>query len=343
VATLPSSSGSEDLELRNASDGSLVQDVTYPRDAGLAYGVVFSPAGRIALGRVGGAYLYDGSAPRRLLARFDTDPGPPPRSDPDCKRPNSCLTTVGALAFSPDDRLLAFQELRAWIPWIPQQQNRRFVYVVDASNGRRVAKLDASTGRPQHVSFSPDGRRLVAMHDASENGRNELHVRVWDTSTWALLEDIGGLGPGFEPLATGAVEGAEFAAVYAASGRIELRDLARNRVLWSKPLISPPVQTSPTTIRAPELELDHVAIAPNGKFVVSYEGAGWTLDPKSPDRPDGIGYMSAIVVRDAHDGSIMAAYDVPDVTDFAISPDSRTLVYSVGFHQTYVALARLPR
>jgi hypothetical protein len=60
------------------------------------------------------------------------------------------------------------------------------------------------------------------------------------------------------------------------------------------------------------------------------------------DEPDSLGYFGAIVVRNTGDGSIVSTYDIRNVNTLAISPDSKTLLYSVGFHQTYVALARLP-
>jgi hypothetical protein len=91
-----------------------------------------------------------------------------------------------------------------------------------------------------------------------------------------------------------------------------------------------------------ELALDLIAIAPNGKFVVGYEGPGWMIVRGPLDEPDSLGYFGAIVVRNARDGSIVATYDVRDVRALAISPDSTTFAYSVGFQQTYVALARLP-
>lgn len=76
-----------------------------------------------------------------------------------------------------------------------------------------------------------------------------------------------------------------------------------------------------------------------GKYVVGYEGPGWTISPSNIDQTDGIGYVGAIVVRDARDGSIVATRDIRNVTDLAISPDSATMAYGVGFHQTYVARA----
>ena len=335
VAILPQSSGSDRLEIRSATDGALVHEIRYPKELGLAYDVAMSPTGAIAVGRHGAVHVYDGARPDATVATFESDPAIEP-----C-RAAVCRPSIGSLAFSPDGTLLAYQELRSTLPGSYDEGS---VYVVEMATGRRTAKLNANTGRPTHVAFSPDGRRLVAMHYTNYGfSRGPISFRVWDTSSWELLTEVSGLGKGFEPLAIGAVDGAAFAAVYAAAGgRIELRDVERNTVLWSVPLYSPPFERKPNMAGGEELTLDHIAIAPNGKFVVGYEGPGWMINRGPLDEPDSLGYFSAIVVRNTRDGSIVATYDIPNVQTLAISPDSKTLLYSVGFHQTYVALARLP-
>jgi WD40 repeat protein len=336
VAILPQSTGSDGLQIRSATDGALVHDIRYPQEIGLAYGIAMSPTGTIALGRSGAVHVYNSANPGAAIAMFESD-----TTVGLCQAAKNCRTSIGSLAFSPDSALLAFQELR---PTLPGNAEEGFVYVVEMATGRRAAKLNANTGRPTHVAFSPDGRRLVAMHYTNYGfSRGPISFRVWDTTSWELLTEVSGLGKGFEPLAIGAVDGAAFAAVYAAAGgRIELRDLERGTVLWSLPLYSPQFERKPTMAGGEELTLDHVAIAPNGKFVVGYEGPGWMINRGPLDEPDSLGYFGAIVVRNAGDGSIVATYDIRNVNSLAISPDSKTLLYSVGFHQTYVALARLP-
>lgn len=338
VAILPDASGSDRMVIRSATDGGLVHDIRYPQEVGLAYEIAFSPTGAIALGRYGGVSLYDGGSPGSPLATFQTDPIP---EDPPCRNGSVCRATIGSIAFSPDDTLLAFQEVRSTLP---AQNSEGFVYVVETATGRRIAKLEAITGRPTHVAFSPDGRRLVAMHYTTVSGRRgPIGFRVWDTVAWELENEVSGLGQGSEPLAIGATVDTAFAAVYStAKGLLELRDLERQRVLWSVPLFSPPFDRKPDMVGGEQLALDHVAIAPNGKFIVGYEGAGWMIRRGPLDEPDSLGYFSAIVVRDTRDGSIVATYDIRNVKGLAISPDSKTLLYSVGFHQTYLALAQLP-
>jgi WD40 repeat protein len=337
VAILPQSTGSDRLEIRSATDGALVYDIRYPQELGLAYDIAMSPTGAIALGRHGVVNVYDRARPDVATAMFESDP-----TVDMCRVAKNCRTSIGSLAFSPDGSLLAFQELSVSTLPVPSY-DQGSVYVVEMATGRRVAKLTANTGRPTHVAFSRDGRRLVAMHYTDVMRRGPIGFRVWDTSSWKLLTEVTGLGKGFEPLAIGAVDGAAFAAVYAAAGgRIELRDVERDTVLWSVPLYSPQFERKPTMAGGEEPTLDHVAIAPNGKFVVGYEGPGWMINRGPLDEPDSLGYFGAIVVRNTGDGSIVSTYDIRNVNTLAISPDSKTLLYSVGFHQTYVALARLP-
>ena len=182
---------------------------------------------------------------------------------------------------------------------------------------------------PRGLAFSPDGRRLAALHRVLENRTTNRHLRVWDTSTWQLLIDVGDLGFGTSPFAIGAVAATDDAAAYASGGQIVLRDLARNRVLWSAPLLPPPFDPPPNTRWVPHLGLDHVAITPNGKYVVGYEGWGWVISPPILAGSDRLGYMGVLVVRDARDGSVVVAHDIRNVTDLAISPDSSTVAYGV--------------
>src|SRR6185295_2183062 len=133
-----------------------------------------------------------------------------------------------------------------------------------------------------------------------------ISFRVWDTSSWELLLEVGGVGQGGFPIATGAVAGTSFAAAYDGQGRIVLRDLVRNVVLWSAPLVSPSIDLPEDAAHAPLLVLEHVAIAPNGKYVVSYEGPGWFISRSNLAQADALGYLGSIVVRDSRDGSIVA-------------------------------------
>src|SRR5690606_37250541 len=80
-----------------------------------------------------------------------------------------------------------------------------------------------------------------------------------------------------------------------------------------------PPQFAPSDSWVIGTELNRVAIAPNGTFVVSYER------PVAYDRANKAG---AIVVRRTRNGSILAVYDVPGLVDLAISSDSKAFVYT---------------
>jgi hypothetical protein len=112
-------------------------------------------------------------------------------------------------------------------------------------------------------------------------------------------------------------------------GNIEAHDLATDRVLWSVPLVPPEGDGG-----AADANLDLVEIAPNGRFVLSYEA------PKAYDASGRA--KGTLVIRNAADGSVEALYDAPRVSDVTIAPDSTTFVYSTATGRTYTAVARVP-
>ncbi len=99
------------------------------------------------------------------------------------------------------------------------------------------------------------------------------------------------------------------------------------------PLVAPDYRTD---VVAATVRLEHVAIAPNGRFIVTYEAPPSSAFPRVID-----GTRGALVIRNAK-GVVEAAYDVPYVASLAIAPDSRSFVFSVGAGKTYTALARVP-
>jgi hypothetical protein len=103
-------------------------------------------------------------------------------------------------------------------------------------------------------------------------------------------------------------------------------------VLWSVPLV--PSETEGTDGAPSPTNLDLVEVAPNGRFVLSYE-ASTAFDTTGLAQ-------GTLVIRRAADGIVEALYDLPRVSDLAIAPDGKTFVYSTAAGQTYTAVARVP-
>ena len=95
-------------------------------------------------------------------------------------------------------------------------------------------------------------------------------------------------------MGAGAVKGLAFVAVYGRAGSlIEMRDLLSNKVSWTAPLI-PPV-FAPRRSAVFGSELDRVEIAPDGRFLVSYQSpiaddpvgdSRWHSNPRREKRPN---------------------------------------------------------
>jgi hypothetical protein len=235
---------------------------------------------------------------------------------------------IDSIALSPDGSMLAFQNTTT-----PALEHRAGSVVADMATGGTVRLLDAISSRPS-ISFSPDGRYLLASATTRTPQGSMLGFRVWDTDDWSMTIEVPGeRGTQLGEMATGETDDSSFVAAYGREGTLELGDLVDNRVLWNVPLIPSTFAPSDSTILG--TELDRVEIAPNGQFLITYE---------SPRAHDPIGHVSGgIVVREARDGSVNAVYDVYGVTGLSISPDSETFVYSTGAGQVHTALVRVPR
>lgn len=118
-----------------------------------------------------------------------------------------------------------------------------------------------------------------------------------------------------------------------------MRDLTEETVLWSVPMIPNPFAGADGLRFG--VELEHVTLAGDGAFVVSYE------------RPSGGGSMTirrvlvsdsgGIVVRRARDGGIVAVYDVPGVTTLTAAPDGKSFAFTSSRLLPRLALVRAPR
>jgi len=203
------------------------------------------------------------------------------------------------------------------------------ISVVDLAN-RTPIDLEAVASIAQ-VSFSPDGRYLYAMNVTQLDDSQSFGVRIWSTDDWRLTRSVQGSRRTMRRVAqlAGAGAGAGYAGISMNGGNIEARDLESDRVLWSVPLVPPALGPA-----GGGTNLDLVEIAPNGKFVLSYEAS---------TQYDGTGLAKGtLVIRRAADGVVEALYDVVRISHLSIAPDSRSFVYSTASGQTYSALARVP-
>jgi WD40 repeat protein len=233
---------------------------------------------------------------------------------------SACNLLVRALAFSPDGRRLALQDFTTGND---RTRNHGAVRVVDLKTKKVVAELEAAARIPW-VSFSRDGRKLLAAYATGGGPGEQEGFRVWDTADWRILLTAAFPGATADSMATGAVDGSDFA-VHGNDGNIEMRDLTKDVVLWSVPLVPPEFELlGSRRMLFDKQQLRNVAVAPNGSFVVSYEG-GLTRSAL---------FEGAIVVRRARDGATLATYHVFDVTSLAIAPDSRAFAFTFRLDET---------
>lgn len=294
-----------DARILRASDGALVRELTAASQS--AYSIAFSPNGLVAVGRGAVAAGQDAAVELIELATWRSESFP-------CR-----CSLVHAIAFSPDARLLAMQGITS--PRDPES-----TYVLELASGATVATLDAFSNRSA-VSFSPDGARFAAS--AFGDAGTALGFRVWNAADWQLTTTYSGEPRvAFGEMGTGLV-GGQWVAIYGREGAIEMRSLDDDRVVWTKPLL-PRRHDVPDVIGS---ELDRVAIAPNGRFLVSYESPV-AVNPNSH-------VAGFIVLRDTSDGSVTAVHDVNGVTDISIAPNSGSFVYATGAGAVHIARFRV--
>lgn len=277
-----------------------------------AHSVAVSSAGRIAVGRAGGIHVYEPGTPRPIWISCFDPCGP-----------------VQALAFSPDERLLAYQGTRGLDA---RRRGLGSIVVLDVATKEPVARLSAPAAKA-YVAFSADGTRLSASAATSFDDVEQYGLRVWDTADWMLERQLPGSPHWWR--AIGLVDGRHVGA-YLGDGQLELRDLESGQRLWSAPLIAPSLDSTRATDDV-ATRLDLIEFAPNGEFVVSYESPS-TLPYNGSDRRIG----GAIVIRETTRGSVEAMYDVIGVTSLAVAPDSASFVYGTGAGRTHRVMARVP-
>jgi hypothetical protein len=289
-----------------ARTGKTVRDFRLDPSSVKPFSLAVSSTGNVALGLMGNAEVFEAG------------------KDPVRHWCDGACGAITAVAFSPDERFLAFQGTRGLPDW--RSGLGGVASVVDLARGEPVS-LDAVASIAQ-VSFSPDGGSFRAMSITQVDDRQTFGVRVWSTADWHLTRNIVGSNRTMRRVAP--LGPVPFAGVSMNGGRIEARDLATDQVLWSVPLVPPDADGG-----APEaVNLDLVEIAPNGEFVLSYE---------APKAYDATGLAKGvIVIRRAADGEVEALYDAPRVSNLTIAPDGKTFAYSTATGQTYTAVARVP-
>lgn len=300
----------EGLRVRvfDSSTGNLARDLALDPSSVAAFALAVSSNAKVALGRMGNAeVLEQGKNPVRHWCV-------------------GACGTLAAVAFSPDDRFLAYQGTRGMPEW-------------RSGLGGLISVVDLATGLPIHleavasiaqVTFSGDGRTLYAMNVSKLDDREAFGVRAWNTADWRVTQSVVGSKRTMRRVA--ALGAAKYAGVSMNEGNIEVRDLGNDRVLWSVPLVPPEFEG--TDNQGVATNLDLVEIAPNGKFVLSYE-ASTAYD--ATGRAQG-----TLVIRRAADGVVEALYDIARISHLSIAPDSKTFVYSTASGQTYTAVARVP-
>ena len=296
----------------DATDGTKALDLKFSDSDTGAYSLDFSPTGELAIGR------------ERSVELFSPATGEPIRKFP-------CLecVVIYSVSFSSKGDLLVYQNISGML----RPDLGRGATIVSVGDSKNVAKIPAWSNVTS-VAFSADGRRLLVPQFFETDDGLIPGFRVWDTESWEPVLSYKGepndLNLGY--VGTGTSKKSGFVVVYGRENTIEMRELETDKVIWSVPLIPP--QFAPSESHIVRTELDRATVAPNGEFVISYE---------SPIGHDPLGHVSGgIVVRNADDGSIIAVYDVPGVTDIAIAPDSKKFVYATGIAQTHIALVRLP-
>jgi len=296
------------VRVLDASSGTPVRDFRLDPASVAPFSLAVSSSATVAVGLMGNVQVL---APGREPVR------------------HWCVGACGALAaiaFSPDERYLAYQGTRGLPEW--RSGLGGVISVVDLARGVPV-NLEAVASIAQ-VSFSADGRSFYAMSISEVDDRDTFGVRVWSTADWRLTRSLAGSKRVMRRIAPlGAVP---YAGVTMNEGNIEARDLATDRVLWSERLVPPDLDGVAAGPDAANLDL--VEIAPNGGFVLSYEA------PKAYDSTGRA--KGTLVIRSAADGAVEALYDVQRVSHITIAPDSKTFVYSTAAGQTYTAVARVP-
>jgi RNA polymerase sigma factor (sigma-70 family) len=348
--------GSGVLRLWDAASGKLLGDATIPENEFFTQSV-FCDDGKTVLVHGAGSFHWFDARTGKEVRRADIGPG----------KAHGCLSPRGdavafvrgakevllydlssgkerrawkternwdwELAFSPDGKTLAAID---WDQKRPFNDQRRTVVLLDTATGQRRCEIAWGTERLGKLTFSRDGKRLMAHHLGGG-------VRVWSTATGELLSSLTAPNPGlvitaFTPEGDAVALGSQYVGV-------PLLDLRTGKELAN-------FRAHPTVTA--------LAFAPDGKTLATAGGVGaimqWDLAsgqkrPASADPPLGPRHLAfsadgkeiwsladALTAHDWRSGRQTHRIEVPhdgEIGRLAVAPD-HTRVAGVDSSQRLV-------
>ena len=130
------------------------------------------------------------------------------------------------------------------------------VVIWDIASSTELAILEPDNGDVEDVSFSPDGRFLLSLHD--DNG-----LKIWDTDSWQVTASLEGDG------------GRSWGACFSPDGKYVATMSNKDKIgiyavrLWR---IGETLCTAGFTEH--KARIDHLAFSPNGEFLASGDEDG---------------------------------------------------------------------
>lgn len=299
------------VRVLDTADGRVVEQSRAEAPQRLSYSLAIASTGRVSIGRPGSRQVHEVGDDLPIVV-FPCD-------SPGC--------TPVSIAFSPDDTVLAYQEID---PRPAAPTTLGSVVIVDLVFGV-TTRMSASRGLAETVFAAPPPR---ADEDVASDGEIDAATfELWRTDDQRLPRSLRGRG-----WTVGAVNGdsaereSGTVAVYGSGSTLVMREFAGDRLVWATPLVRPAL--APPDSGASLSRAAHVELSPDGRFVLVYE------IPMTTDREAAA--AGAVVVRRGLDGEIVATYDIHGVADLAIAPDGGSFAYTTATALPETALVRVP-
>jgi hypothetical protein len=296
------------IRVLDTASGRVIESLRAEAPQRLSYSLAIANTGRVSVGHPGSRQVHDVDATLPIVIF--------PCHSSDC-RPVS-------LAFSPDDTVLADHEISPR-PALPTTLGS--VVIVDLVFGQ-TTRMNASAGLVRTAfAAAPPSRS-----PAPEAQVDEAAFELWRSTDERLPRSMLGRGWTVGTVRGDSSEGSGMVAVFGSGSTLVMRTFETDRLVWAAPLVPPALAPAGSDARLSEAA--HVELSPDGRFAVTYER------PLTTDRE--AAQFGAIVVRGTFSGAIVASYDVAGVADVAISPDSRSLVYTTATGVPVTALVSVP-